>query len=88
MAKFTHLHVHSHYSLLDGLAKIDELINRAKELNFESLALTDHGAMYGIPEFYKTPQQMESNQLLEWRFMWRQKVVFKKDQKLIAVIST
>jgi len=54
MAKFTHLHVHSHYSLLDGLAKIDELINRAKELNFESLALTDHGAMYGIPEFYKT----------------------------------
>ncbi|HPP17113.1 MAG TPA: PHP domain-containing protein, partial [Candidatus Paceibacterota bacterium] len=54
MAKFTHLHVHSHYSLLDGLPKIDELINRAKELNFESLALTDHGAMYGIPEFYKT----------------------------------
>lgn len=53
MAKFTHLHVHSHYSLLDGLAKIDELINQAKELNFDSLALTDHGVMYGIPKFYK-----------------------------------
>lgn len=52
-AKFTHLHVHSHYSLLDGLAKIDELVDRAKELGFDSLALTDHGAMYGIPEFYK-----------------------------------
>jgi len=51
--KFTHLHVHSHYSLLDGLAKIDELIERAKELGFDSLALTDHGSMYGIPEFYK-----------------------------------
>jgi len=53
MAKFTHLHVHSHYSLLDGLIKIDELVNRAKELGFDSLALTDHGTMYGIPEFYK-----------------------------------
>ncbi len=54
MTKFTHLHVHSHYSLLDGLAKIDELVNRAKELNFDSLSLTDHGVMYGIPKFYKS----------------------------------
>lgn len=50
--KFTHLHVHSHYSLLDGLAKIDDLIKRAKELNMDSLALTDHGVMYGIVEFF------------------------------------
>ncbi len=50
--KFTHLHVHSHYSLLDGLAKIDDLINRAKELGMDSLALTDHGVMYGAVEFY------------------------------------
>ena len=50
--KFTHLHVHSHYSLLDGLAKIDDLIKRAKELKMDSLALTDHGVMYGIVEFY------------------------------------
>ncbi len=50
--KFTHLHVHSHYSLLDGLAKIDDLVNRAKELGMDSLALTDHGVMYGIVEFY------------------------------------
>jgi len=52
-AKFTHLHVHSHYSLLDGLGKIDELIKRAKELDMDSLALTDHGVLYGAIEFYK-----------------------------------
>ncbi len=50
--KFTHLHVHSHYSLLDGLAKIDDLIERAKELGMDSLALTDHGVMYGSVEFF------------------------------------
>ncbi|PIR44378.1 DNA polymerase III subunit alpha, partial [Candidatus Wolfebacteria bacterium CG10_big_fil_rev_8_21_14_0_10_31_9] len=51
--KFIHLHTHSHYSLLDGLAKIGDLINRAKELNMDSLALTDHGNLYGALEFYK-----------------------------------
>ena len=53
MANFTHLHVHSHYSLLDGLAKIDDLIKRAAELQMESLALTDHGNLYGAMEFYQ-----------------------------------
>jgi len=51
--KFVHLHVHSHYSLLDGLAKIDELIEKAKEYKMDSLALTDHGTMYGAIEFYR-----------------------------------
>jgi len=53
MPKFTHLHVHSHYSLLDGLPKIDELLDCAKELGMDSIALTDHGVMYGAIEFYK-----------------------------------
>ena len=53
MPKFTHLHTHSHYSLLDGLAKIDDLVSRAKELGMDSLALTDHGVLYGAVEFYK-----------------------------------
>jgi len=53
MAKFTHLHVHSHYSLLDGLPKIDELLDCTKELGMDSVALTDHGVMYGAIEFYK-----------------------------------
>jgi DNA polymerase-3 subunit alpha len=50
--KFTHLHVHSHYSLLDGLGKIDDILDRAKELSMDSIALTDHGAMYGAVEFF------------------------------------
>ena len=53
MPKFTHLHVHSHYSLLDGLAKIDELVARTKELGMDSIALTDHGVLYGAVEFYQ-----------------------------------
>ena len=50
---FTHLHVHTEYSLLDGAAKIGRLVERAAELGMESLAITDHGVMYGAVEFYK-----------------------------------
>ncbi len=53
MAKFTHLHVHTEYSLLDGLCKIPKLVGRAKELGFDSLAITDHGNLYGAIQFYK-----------------------------------
>jgi len=53
MANFVHLHTHSHYSLLDGLGKIPELVSRAKKLGMPALALTDHGSMYGVIEFYK-----------------------------------
>jgi len=53
MPKFTHLHVHSEYSLLDGSAKIKELVSRTKELGMDSIALTDHGVMFGVIDFYK-----------------------------------
>ncbi|MEK7664480.1 MAG: DNA polymerase III subunit alpha [Patescibacteria group bacterium] len=53
MSKFTHLHTHSHYSLLDGLPKIPELLDYVKELGMDSVALTDHGVLYGAVEFYK-----------------------------------
>lgn len=52
--KFIHLHTHSHYSLLNALPKIDELVEKAKEYKMEALALTDNGNMYGTIEFYKT----------------------------------
>jgi len=55
--KFTHLHVHSHYSLLDGLPKIDELLDYVKELGMDSVALTDHGNIYGAVEFYKKAKE-------------------------------
>ena len=51
--KFTHLHVHSHYSLLDGLPKIDQLLDYVKELGMDSVALTDHGVLYGAVEFFQ-----------------------------------
>ena len=50
--KFTHLHVHTEYSLLDGMCRIPRLIARTKELGMDSLAITDHGAMYGVIDFY------------------------------------
>ena len=52
MKKFTHLHLHTHYSLLDGLGKIDDILEKALELGMDSMAITDHGVMYGVPEFY------------------------------------
>ena len=50
--KFTHLHVHTHYSLLDGANKIPELVRRTKALGMDSLAITDHGCMFGVIEFF------------------------------------
>nr|WP_142412462.1 DNA polymerase III subunit alpha [Clostridium sp. Marseille-P7770] len=50
---FTHLHVHTEYSLLDGSSKIGELAARAKELGMDSMAITDHGVMYGVIDFYR-----------------------------------
>ena len=50
---FVHLHVHTEYSLLDGAAKIKDLISRTKELGMTSIAITDHGAMFGVIDFYK-----------------------------------
>ncbi len=50
---FTHLHVHTEYSLLDGSSKIKEITKRAAELGMDSLAITDHGVMYGVIDFYR-----------------------------------
>lgn len=54
---FVHLHVHSEYSLLDGLSKVDKLVERAKSMDMPALALTDHGAMFGSIEFYRAAKK-------------------------------
>ena len=55
---FTHLHVHTEYSLLDGSCKIKELAARAKELGMDSMAITDHGVMYGVIDFYRAAKEV------------------------------
>ena len=54
---FTHLHVHTEYSLLDGSNKIKEYVNRVKELGMDAAAITDHGVMYGVIDFYKAAKE-------------------------------
>lgn len=55
---FTHLHVHSQYSLLDGASKPEELLRRAMELDMDTIAITDHGNMYGAIDFYQTAERL------------------------------
>lgn len=59
MSQFVHLHCHSHYSLLNGLPKVKDLVKAAKERGFSAIALTDYGAMYGAIEFYSACQKAE-----------------------------
>ena len=54
---FTHLHVHTEYSLLDGSNKITEYVSRVKELGMTAAAITDHGVMYGVIDFYKAAKK-------------------------------
>lgn len=61
---FTHLHVHTEYSLLDGSSKIKEIVARAKELGMDSLAITDHGVMYGVIDFYRAARDVGINPIL------------------------
>ena len=56
MPTFCHLHVHSEFSLLDGLSRVKDLAKRARELDMPAIALTDHGVMYGIVDFFRACQ--------------------------------
>ena len=55
--QFTHLHLHTEYSLLDGACRIDRLMERIQELGQTAVAITDHGAMYGCVDFYKAAKK-------------------------------
>ena len=68
---FTHLHVHTEYSLLDGSNKITEYVKRVKELGMNSAAITDHGVMYGVIDFYKEATAAGSIPSSAARSMWR-----------------
>ncbi|MCK5780576.1 MAG: DNA polymerase III subunit alpha [Psychrilyobacter sp.] len=62
--KFVHLHLHTEYSLLDGVGKIDQYLDRAVELNMKSMAITDHGNMFGAVEFYKKAMKRGINPII------------------------
>ena len=68
MAQFTHLHVHSQYSLLDGKASVQELVDRSMELGMKGIALTDHGNMFGIKEMYNYVNKKNSGLAEEDKF--------------------
>ena len=76
--RFTHLHVHTEYSLLDGASKIHELVAYAKELGMDSLAITDHGAMYGAVEFYQECTKAGIKPLSAARCILRRALIWKK----------
>ena len=62
--EFTHLHVHTEYSLLDGFSPIKKLLDYAEELNMKSLAITDHGSMFGVVQFYKEAKKRNINPII------------------------
>lgn len=77
--KFVHLHLHSHYSLLDGLSKIEEIISRAKELKMEAIGLTDHGVLYGAIEFYKAALAAEIKPIIGCELYLAPRTLYDKD---------
>ena len=84
MAKFTHLHVHTEFSLLDGLSKIDELVKKAKELKMDSLAITDHGVMYGVIPFYLTCLDNDIKPIIGFEAYMAHRSRFDKQPKVDA----
>ncbi len=67
---FAHFHVHTEYSLLDGSNKIKECVARVKELGMNSVAITDHGVMYGVIDFYRAARDRGSSRSSDVKSMW------------------
>jgi len=76
---FAHLHVHTEYSLLDGAARIDDLIDRALELDMSSVAITDHGVMYGVVQFYKQAKKKGLHPVIGCEVYMAKRSRFQKD---------
>jgi len=82
--KFAHLHLHSHYSLLDGMSTIDEILSRVKELEMESAALTDHGNLYGAIEFYKKAKEKGIHPVIGCELYLAPRTIYDKDPNFDA----
>ena len=78
MTEFTHLHIHTEYSLLDGACRIKPLIKRVKELGMHSIAMTDHGVMYGAVDFYKACHEAGINGIIGCEVYVAQRTRFDK----------
>ena len=76
---FTHLHVHTEYSLLDGAARIGDLVARAKELGMTSLAITDHGVMFGVIDFYRECKKQGLRPVIGCEVYTAARTLFDKD---------
>ena len=82
MGSFVHLHVHTEYSLLDGANRIWPLVKRVKELGMDSIAITDHGAMYGVIDFYKACKKEGIKPILGCEVYTAARTRFDKDARL------
>ena len=80
--KFVHLHVHTEYSLLDGLSQIDRLMSRAKELEMQSLAITDHGVMFGVVDFFRAAQKNDIKPIIGTEAYLARRGMEDRDPKL------
>lgn len=81
-SNFVHLHVHTEYSLLDGLSRIEKLVERAKELNMPAVAITDHGTMFGVIDFYRACKAAEIKPIIGMEAYLARRSMHDKDPKL------
>ncbi|MFZ5351748.1 MAG: DNA polymerase III subunit alpha [Bacillota bacterium] len=82
MKEFVHLHVHTEYSLLDGAARVEKLVKKAAELGMGSLAITDHGVMYGVVDFYKKAKQYNVKPIIGCEVYVATRAMKDRDPKL------
>ena len=82
MSDFVHLHVHSEYSLLDGMARLDDLLNKTKEMGQSALAITDHGVMYAVLEFYNRAQAAGVKPIIGCEIYVAPRLMSQKEVKL------
>ncbi len=77
--RFSHLHLHSHYSLLDGMSTVEDIVARTKDLGMDSVALTDHGVMYGAVEFYKEAKKNNIKPIIGCELYLAARTMYDKD---------